>query len=54
MTDLLPLFWDQPRADALGCYGHPFAVTPAVDGPAARRTVYDRACPTRCREGEKP
>jgi hypothetical protein len=43
MTNLLLLFCDQLRADVLGCYGHPFAVTPAMDGLAARGTVYDRA-----------
>jgi arylsulfatase A-like enzyme len=44
MTNLLLLLCDQLRADVLGCYGHPFAVTPAMDGLAARGTVYDRAC----------
>jgi len=43
MTNILLLFCDQLRADVLGCYGHPFAVTPAIDGLAARGTVFDNA-----------
>jgi arylsulfatase len=41
--NILLLFCDQLRADVLGCYGHPFAVTPAIDGLAARGTVFDSA-----------
>ena len=33
---------DQHRADYLGCYGHPFLETPALDGLAKRGTRFTR------------
>lgn len=41
--NILLLFCDQLRADALGCYGHPFIQTPAIDSLAKRGTLYRRA-----------
>jgi arylsulfatase len=41
--NILFLFCDQLRADVLGCYGHPFTASPAIDGLAARGTVFDSA-----------
>jgi arylsulfatase A-like enzyme len=34
---------DQLRADHLGCYGAPFAVTPSIDALAARSALFERA-----------
>jgi len=34
---------DTTRADRLGCYGHPEAETPVIDGLAARGVVFDQA-----------
>lgn len=47
MTDTAPnvliLFADQLRADALGCYDGRIAVTPALDGLAETGTIFDSA-----------
>lgn len=46
--NVLIIFSDQLRADALGCYGNRAVDTPALDGLAAAGTVYDSAytpCP---------
>ncbi|WP_171042479.1 sulfatase [Sinomonas gamaensis] len=46
--NLLIIFSDQLRADALGCYGNRTVSTPALDSLAATGTVYDSAftpCP---------
>ena len=51
MTDppnVLIYFIDELRADALGCYGHPFVQTPAIDRIAADGVRFDHAisnCP---------
>lgn len=37
------IFADQLRADALGCYGNPITQTPALDAIAASGTVFDSA-----------
>lgn len=41
--NILFLFCDQLRADALGCYGHPFSITPAIDQLAREGKLYNRA-----------
>lgn len=41
--NILLLFCDQLRADVLGCYGHPFVATPAIDRLAAEGTVFESA-----------
>jgi arylsulfatase len=41
--NLLIIFCDQLRADALGCYGNGTVGTPALDSLAASGTVYDSA-----------
>jgi arylsulfatase len=41
--NILFLFCDQLRADALGCYGNPFARTPALDRLAASGVVFNNA-----------
>lgn len=41
--NFLILFCDQLRADSLGCYGHPFIQTPAIDSLAQKGTLYHRA-----------
>ena len=46
--NVLIYFIDELRADALGCYGHPFIQTPAIDRIAAQGMRFDRAisnCP---------
>lgn len=46
--NILLISTDQHRADHLGCYGNDIVKTPAIDGLAARGTVFDRfyvACP---------
>lgn len=46
--NVLIIFSDQLRADALGCYGNGTVATPALDGLAAGGTVFDSAytpCP---------
>jgi arylsulfatase A-like enzyme len=41
--NIVLLFCDQLRADALGAYGHPFVRTPAIDALAASGTVFTSA-----------
>ncbi|MET4783416.1 sulfatase-like hydrolase/transferase [Glaciihabitans sp. UYNi722] len=41
--NVLIIFADQLRADALGCYGNPISQTPALDALAAGGTVFDSA-----------
>ncbi len=41
--NLLILFSDEHRRDALGCYGHPLVQTPNLDRLAARGTRFDKA-----------
>jgi len=41
--NILLVLSDQLRADSLGCYGHPFALTPAIDRLAASGTFFRRA-----------
>lgn len=46
--NILIYFLDELRADALGCYGHPFVRTPAIDRIAAAGMRFDRgfsSCP---------
>jgi len=48
VNNVLIIFSDQMRADALGCYGNGTVDTPALDGLAATGAVYDSAytpCP---------
>ncbi|MCD6074462.1 MAG: Arylsulfatase [Rhodospirillales bacterium] len=40
--NFIVIMTDQHRADYLGCYGHPFVRTPAIDGLAKRGTRFDR------------
>ena len=40
--NFIVIMTDQHRADYLGCYGHPFVKTPAIDGLAKRGTRFDR------------
>ncbi|MEJ1154590.1 sulfatase [Microbacterium marmarense] len=41
--NIVIVFADQLRADALGCYGNPITATPAIDELAARGTRFDSA-----------
>ena len=41
--NILFLLCDQLRADALGCYGHPFVRTPVIDSLASAGTVFENA-----------
>lgn len=46
--NILIYFIDELRADALGCYGHPFAQTPTIDRIAGQGMRFDQAisnCP---------
>ena len=40
--NFIVIMTDQHRADYLGCYGHPFLQTPALDGLAQRGTRFTR------------
>ena len=41
--DVLLVTLDTTRADRLGCYGHPTAVTPTLDGLARRGALFENA-----------